>query len=162
MYPLIDGDTYNIPDSAFSSSNYNGDTSSTNVRLYSYLEWTLSWDDPDGAWLQADLGAVFYVAAISTQGSNSIFEWGDFSALIPCMVTQYKISVSEDGSDFVIVTDATGEEVRFEGNTDGDTYDAIVRNELPAIVQARSVRLIVIAYDWTACWRWEIEGCPLD
>ena len=152
LYQLIDGDTYNIPDSAFDfSSSLSGFVIET-VRLYGIGGWMSDVNTGVVEWFQADLGAVFFVVAISTQGFHG-GTWGQ--------VTQYKISVSVDGSEFVMVTNAVGEEVEFEGNTT-DEYDDVVRNELPLTVQARIVRLIVTAFNGLGGLRWEIEGCPLN
>ena len=150
LYPLIDGATYRIEDDAFTVTTTYGHPLGM-LRLHSSGGWSAADDNTGvGEWIQADLGATFFVAAISTQG---------YSGSAYSRVTQYTISVFVDGGAFTMVTDANGAEVVFDGNLTDDN-NVVVRNELPEIVEARVVRLTIVAYNRHASLRWEIEGCP--
>ena len=152
MYPLIDGDTYYTPDSALTFTTTYGHPIGR-MRLHSLGGWAAENGNIGvGEWVQADLGTVFLVSAISTQGYSGT-GWS--------RVSHYKISVSVDGSLFTLISDGNDDEVVLEGNLT-DENELVVRNELPSTVEARVVRLIIVDYNIHASLRWDIEGCPVN
>ena len=110
-----------------------------------YGAWTLDRSDMGNsqAWIQADLGHVFYIAIVATQGRSDTDQW----------VKKYTLSYTLD----IAFTPYTKNGVvrEFDGNTDRDT---VVKNEILEPFSARRVRLHPTDYQLHPSLRWELYG----
>lgn len=88
-----------LPDSSFTASTYSIGLRPSYGRLDGPSGWC-SAGRPDDEYLQVDLGSVFEVCSVATQGYNFAY-W----------VTNYQISYSEDGVNYVTVTEGGDDKV---------------------------------------------------
>jgi len=88
-----------IPDNSMTTNNENSHPWHTpwTGRLRSFIGWTPKYqqDSTPGVYLQVDLGIVFVVCAVATQGGND-------HRLYRRWTTQYKISISIDNSEWTL------------------------------------------------------------
>jgi len=98
-----------IPDNSMSSNNYHDHSwhKPWTGRLRSFIGWIPNEgkDNIPGLYLQVDLGAVFLVCAVATQGGNDhrgIQRW----------TTKYKISTSIDDSKWTLYPNNKSSKVR--------------------------------------------------
>ena len=70
----------------------------------------------------------------------------------------FTIATSTDGSDFHTIQTNEGDDLVFEGNTNG--YE-VVTNVLPEAVLTRYVRLSIVAFGDQPALRWAIDGCEI-
>eukprot|EP00742_Colponemidia_sp_Colp-10_P016558 GILJ01018993.1.p1 GENE.GILJ01018993.1~~GILJ01018993.1.p1 ORF type:complete len:226 (-),score=28.36 GILJ01018993.1:110-787(-) len=112
-------------------------------------------DGPVGSWcakennqnqyLQADLGSIWSIVRVETQGRPTWQQW----------VTQYKLSVSSDCQNFVTIQKNNQDQL-FMGNTDQNT---VVTNTIkPPAVNVRCVRIIPTQWFGHISMRAEILG----
>ena len=149
-YALIDGATFNIPDSALSVSSTYGHPIG-NIRLNREGGWSSPGSDVGiGEWVQADFGVLRLVNAVSTQCYHGHPD---------SRVSAYTIGVSVDGSvaNLETIMDSQMDEVVFAGNV--QDIDTVIRNELSETLRARLVRLTIVNFNYWASLRWEIYGC---
>ena len=84
--------------------------------------------------------------AIRTLSGNSDF------------ITQFMLTISSNGSDWLDVADESGTMIVFQGNTVANT---MVSNPLPTPVETRFVKLTVVSSNGDSVLRWAIDGCPV-
>ncbi|XP_072182247.1 inactive carboxypeptidase-like protein X2 [Diadema setosum] len=108
--------------------------------------WCAADDDPS-PWIQVDLLTNFLITGVITQGRYPHYsQW----------VTSYQVLYRPDGeAEFQMVTDASGQNVTFKGNTDKNTP---VENDLPIYVVARYVRLLPVTFNEHVSMRFELLG----
>ncbi|XP_073243406.1 lactadherin-like [Porites lutea] len=99
-------------------------------------------------YLQVDMGIVYYVCAVETQGRAAASEW----------VTGYTLHFSLDGIIWNSYYENNVEKV-FSGNRD---RTSIVKNVLKNYVKARFVRFYIHSYRGFPCLRVEILGSPIS
>ncbi|KAM7437848.1 hypothetical protein ABFA07_012557 [Porites harrisoni] len=99
-------------------------------------------------YLQVDMGTVYYVCAVETQGRAADYEW----------VTAYILRFSLDGIIWNSYYENNVEKV-FSGNRD---RTSIVKNVLKNYVKARFVRFYINSYRGFPCLRVEILGSPIS
>ena len=97
-------------------------------------------------WIYARFDETRVVTAIQTQGSG---ENGSY-------VKQYKIEINDGAWRYMQSDD--GDDVVFNGNTDGST---VVLNYLPELVETEDVILYAIDYFRAPALRWAVLGCPI-
>ena len=98
-------------------------------------------------WIWAWFDATRVITAIRTQGAG----------VNGAYVKQYTISIYDD--DWHSIKDDDGDDVVFNGNTNGNT---IVTNLLPEPVEAIGVELYVFDYFSASALRWAVLGCPIE
>lgn len=144
-------DTNKIPDSRM--------TASSSFRMSELPHYgRLNETRQNGAWcpksrnnseyLQVDMGTVYYVCAVETQGRAADYEW----------VTAYILRFSLDGIIWNSYYENNVEKV-FSGNRD---RTSIVKNVLKNYVKARFVRFYINSYRRFPCLRVEILGSPIS
>ncbi|XP_028407274.1 uncharacterized protein LOC114529904, partial [Dendronephthya gigantea] len=100
-------------------------------------------------WLQVDFLKQIAVTAVQTQGRNDVDEW----------VTQYQVSFSQDGTNFVHLMDGYGNIQNFIGNSD---RTSIVTRALSPKVVARFIRIHPTSWFTAIALRAEFIGCYTD
>lgn len=95
-------------------------------------------------YLQVDLGRVFHVCAVATQGNPNQNEW----------TKTFKLKFSLDGSKWSVYQENGADKV-FNGNSDAR---AVVKNVLPLPARTRYIRFIPVAYSTWSCLRVDIYG----
>ena len=95
-----------------------------------------------------DLGALYTIQKVATQGSGTIDRW----------VTSYHMEYSTDGDVFTYQQDIHGNMIVYTGNDDRDT---VVENTIDDPPQARYVRIIPETVQHSKCMRWEVYGCAV-
>ena len=153
-FDLIDGATFNLPDTSFfASSSYNSGGYSL-CAACSRLNAPLGWAPANKAaenWITVNLLETQLINAILTQGTGFSGEYE--------YVKTYKIATSMNAYTWSEVYNDSGNVVMiFEANTDPTTT---VTNELPQTLVTRYVRLTVVDYNVYPTLRWEIQGCPV-
>ncbi|KAK3744972.1 hypothetical protein QZH41_008497, partial [Actinostola sp. cb2023] len=136
-----------IPDSSFTASSYyDSSYAPKGARLYLASAWAPKDNSNANDYLQIDLGKVFVICALATQGqaSTSSLEW----------TTEYKISTSIDNNLWNTYPSNTSPKL-FPGNTDKHT---IVKNILDIPVQAKLIRFIPTKYHNRKAVRVEVYG----
>lgn len=134
------------------SSQYNPSWSPLRSRLqYPDNGWTPS-EDSAREWIQVDLGFLRYVTAIGTQGAISKETKKAY------FVKTYKISVSSNAEDWIIIKDKTKQMV-FQGNQN-PTDEAIAL--LPKPTLTRYVRIRPLTWEQGICMRFEVYGCKIS
>jgi len=154
-----DGNSWKIPDSAIRADSVlrpgsSWAASGHNARLYLHDDHTnkriaawcvASWDDfRKNPFIQVDLGRRRSIQYIATQGRDKYFE----------RVSQYKISYSNDGTNFQPYME-NGQEKLFDGNCDHFTP---ILNKFENRITARYVRLYPTKANYP-CIRMEFYGC---
>ncbi|CAK8692632.1 unnamed protein product [Clavelina lepadiformis] len=81
-------------------------------------------------WLQVDLKTSTTVVAVATQGYSYGSSW----------TTSYKIAHGFTENDLQIIQNNQGRDLIFQGNRN---YNSVVRNNFPAPVTARYLRLLI-------------------
>ncbi|EDO44994.1 predicted protein, partial [Nematostella vectensis] len=130
-----------IPDECITASS----SSPHSAPIYARLNcnegaWSASSDSKDH-FLQIDLGAVYDVTSVATQGDG---DRGDY-------VTAYKLKYSLDGVFFFSLFQV------FEGNKD---CTSVVRRDLSPRVQAKFVRFCPVKWIQSPTMRVEVYGVP--
>ena len=77
-------DRSKIPDHRFSASSYRDGNESFKGRLNGASAWVSNTNNNAGDYLQIDLGSVYFVCGVATQGNGGAGEW----------TTKYKIKTS--------------------------------------------------------------------
>lgn len=95
-------------------------------------------------YLQVDLGRVYHVCAVATQGNPNENEW----------TRTFKLKFSLDGSKWSVYQENGADKV-FNGNNDANT---VVKNVLPLPTRARYVRFIPITSKSWSCLRVDLYG----
>ncbi|XP_072169817.1 lactadherin-like [Diadema setosum] len=138
-----------------SSSTYSGGTLAQHGRLNiepdsegTSAAWTPLDNDQDG-WLKIDLGEVFMVTGVVTQGRSNGDQWA----------TSMSISTSLDNIYWVFTIDpvSRGRKV-YPANYDRNTH---VTSLLPEPVRARYIRIHPITFRKRASMRVEVLGHEL-
>uniref|UniRef100_A0A673JZX0 Neuropilin n=1 Tax=Sinocyclocheilus rhinocerous TaxID=307959 RepID=A0A673JZX0_9TELE len=134
------------------SSQYNPSWSPLRSRLnFPENGWTPS-DDSVREWIQVDLGFLRYVTAIGTQGAISKETKKAY------YVKTYKISVSSNGEDWIILKDKTKHMV-FHGNQN-PTDEVRARLSKPTLT--RYLRIRPLSWEQGICMRFEVYGCKIS
>uniref|UniRef100_A0A8C1U4M1 Neuropilin n=1 Tax=Cyprinus carpio TaxID=7962 RepID=A0A8C1U4M1_CYPCA len=134
------------------SSQYNPSWSPLRSRLnFPENGWTPS-DDSVREWIQVDLGFLRYVTAIGTQGAISKETKKAY------YVRTYKISVSSNGEDWIMLKDKTKPMV-FHGNQNPTDE---VRARLPKPTLTRYLRIRPLSWVQGICMRFEVYGCKIS
>ncbi|XP_062577533.1 uncharacterized protein LOC134239370 [Saccostrea cucullata] len=150
--PLING-RKKLPDDLINaSSSVDNDHGPARSRLNQPSQGTYA-----GAWvplyqdthqyIEADFGVGIQIVAIATQGRQERSEW----------VTQYTLSYSVDGAQWLIYDAFTRVPIKFEGNFDSNT---VRKHYLSIPMIARKIRLWPTNFHTRIALRWEIYGCP--
>ncbi|KAG2456044.1 discoidin domain-containing receptor 2 isoform X1 [Polypterus senegalus] len=122
----------------------------------------LNRDEGDGAWcpagllqpsdvqfLQIDLGALYFVTLVGTQGRDARGNGNEFARI-------YRMDYSRDGERWMSWKDRSGKKV-IQGNE--NPYEVVLKDLGPPII-AQYVRIIpVTEIPTTVCLRVEIYGC---
>ena len=107
--------------------------------------WSAAVNDAN-QWIAADFGSPRTVTAIITQGRQDRSEW----------VTQYRVFVSDDNTNWTPVMRADAPSYSFNGNTDQNSK---VSHQLPADTVGQHVKLAVELYHAHISLRWQVQGC---
>ncbi|XP_077988665.1 protocadherin Fat 4-like [Glandiceps talaboti] len=132
------------------SSFYDSNHTPQRARLYQPSEgsfagaWATAVND-NNQWIKVDLGRQREITGFVTQGREDADQW----------VTQYKISYSDDNSNWVYYKDDSGNDWVFDGNTDRYTT---VPNMIDEHFLARYVRIYPVGYYGHTSMRMEIYG----
>jgi len=130
-----------LDDSAFSCSSFwqNSSMCSAASGRLNNTEGAQGWcaGTTLNQWIQADLGCVKEIYAVSTQGRGHGIE----------KVTKYRLCGSLDGYSFVDIGEFTGNSNCF----------AAVSHTLPEVVQYRFVRLVPLVYHGHISLRWDVH-----
>ncbi|XP_061416055.1 macrophage mannose receptor 1-like [Lethenteron reissneri] len=132
-----------IPDSHITASSSASGCPANEARLHGNSWW--SPNNNAGSWLQVDLGSVFQVTGISTQGSARTNHW----------VTTYHVHTSSNGATWAPYQE-NGATYVFAGNDDRTT---VVTHLLGITPIVRYVRIVPQSYATTPALRIEIHGC---
>ncbi|KAL7851284.1 hypothetical protein AOLI_G00216400 [Acnodon oligacanthus] len=139
-------------DAITASSQYNPSWSPLRSRLnFPNNGWTPS-EDSTREWIQVDLGFLRYVSAIGTQGAISKETKKAY------YVKTYKVSISSNGEDWIIVKDGNKHKV-FKGNTNPTDE---VRSYLPKPALTRYIRIRPLTWQQGICMRFELYGCKIS
>ncbi|XP_053342158.1 neuropilin 1b isoform X3 [Clarias gariepinus] len=134
------------------SSKYNPSWSPSRSRLnYHSNGWTPS-EDSTRQWIQVDLGFLRYVLAIGTQGAISKESKKAY------YVKSYKVSISTNGEDWILVKDGMKHKV-FQGNHNATDE---VRTNFPKPTLTRFIRIRPLTWEQGICMRFEIYGCKIS
>ncbi|XP_062843411.1 neuropilin 1b isoform X2 [Trichomycterus rosablanca] len=134
------------------SSQYNPSWAPYRSRLnYPNNGWTPS-EDSAREWIQVDLGFLWYVSAIGTQGAISIETKKAY------YVKSYKVSISTNGEDWIMIKDGTKHKV-FTGNHNPTDE---VRAFLSKPTLTRYVRVKPLTWEQGICMRFELYGCKIS
>ncbi|XP_048581735.1 uncharacterized protein LOC5517020 isoform X2 [Nematostella vectensis] len=137
-----------IPDECITASS----SSPHSAPIYARLNcnegaWSASSDSKDH-FLQIDLGAVYDVTSVATQGDG---DRGDY-------VTAYKLKYSLDGVSWEYCLEMGKKDSQvFEGNKD---CTSVVRRDLSPRVQAKFVRFCPVKWIQSPTMRVEVYGVP--
>ncbi|XP_058274909.1 neuropilin-1a-like isoform X2 [Hemibagrus wyckioides] len=135
-----------------SSSQYNPSWSPFRSRLnYHDNGWTPS-EDSAREWIQVDLGFLRYVSAIGTQGAISKETKKAY------YVKTYKVSISTNGEDWIMVKDGTKHKV-FQGSYNPTDE---VRAFFPKPTLTRYIRIRPLTWEQGICMRFELYGCKIS
>ncbi|XP_072030012.1 uncharacterized protein [Amphiura filiformis] len=144
-----------IKDSQISaSSRYESRHAAVNARLDrpardgSFGAWCAKVNDAN-QWIQVDLDVSRLVAGVILQGRADYDQW----------LPKYKVQYAEGDATLQYVTDASGNELIFDGNTDRNTH---VTSMFPSPVEAKSIRIQPTAWSGHICTRFELLGCQGD
>ncbi|PFX12463.1 Uromodulin [Stylophora pistillata] len=119
-----------IPDNQMTASSRYEDEEHAAMygRLFNETAWGWQPNHNDkNEWLQVDLGKMFQVCAVATQGSKYHLEW----------TTDFKLLYSSDESIWKTYLDENGEELEFRRN---GTSHGVDRHKLSTPVNARYIR----------------------
>ncbi|XP_031548828.1 neuropilin-2-like [Actinia tenebrosa] len=151
--PVGIADSSIIPDDRFTASSYyTRDASDTRykpkeARLNGAMGWGPNTKTDPNDYLQIDLGQVYAICAVATQGfgtNKSPNEW----------TTQYKISTSVNNGNWTTYKTSNADKL-FPGNTD---YNTVVKNVLDYPVLVRFIRFIPTDYSTWKALRVEAYG----
>ncbi|XP_060728751.1 neuropilin-1a-like isoform X2 [Tachysurus vachellii] len=135
-----------------SSSQYNPSWSPIRSRLNNHDNgWTPS-EDSYREWIQVDLGFLRYVSAIGTQGAVSKETKKAY------YVKTYKVSISTNGEDWIMVKDGTKHKV-FQGSNNPTDE---VRDFFPKPTLTRYIRIRPLTWEQGICLRFELYGCKIS
>uniref|UniRef100_A0A6P8I6N2 protein-tyrosine-phosphatase n=1 Tax=Actinia tenebrosa TaxID=6105 RepID=A0A6P8I6N2_ACTTE len=136
-----------VPDNRMSaSSNYSNTRTAAKARLLGNYSWRPR-DDDTNPWLQIDLGEIYYVCAVATQGDPD----GDERTI------KYKVEGSIDNLLWMPVESKTlKKEMVFSGNQNKST--SIIKHSLPSPLAARFVRFYPVENIEAYALRVEIYG----
>ncbi|XP_066297877.1 uncharacterized protein [Branchiostoma lanceolatum] len=133
-----------ITDDQMTASNFKAGYQPWKARLNGTRAWQMETEDP-AQWLQIDLLRGVLVTGVQTQGLKG------------GRVESYRLMYSADGRTFVTYQNNTGQDMIFDGHTDGDM---VVTHELSRPVVARYLRFNPLT--WLARYprmRVEVLGC---
>ncbi|XP_078658315.1 uncharacterized protein LOC144903774 [Branchiostoma floridae x Branchiostoma belcheri] len=133
-----------VTDDQMSASSFKAGYQPWRARLNGTRAWQMDPEDR-GQWLQIDLLRDVLVTGVQTQGLKG----GN--------VESYRLMYSGDGTTFVTYKNSTGQDMIFDGHTDGDT---VMTHELSRPVVARYLRFN--PHTWKARYprmRVEVLGC---
>jgi len=111
--------------------------------------WHPASSQSTGSWLQVDLLEITKITGVITQGrgpGDQANQW----------MKSYHVHFRNDGSNWQVVTNESGEAVEFSGNF--DRY-SIVTNFFPSPICARYIRLMMITWENVPVVRFELLGC---
>ncbi|XP_034170801.2 neuropilin-1a isoform X4 [Pangasianodon hypophthalmus] len=134
------------------SSQYNPSWSPFRSRLnYHDNGWTPS-EDSAREWIQVDLGFLRYVSAIGTQGAISKETKKAY------YVKTYKVSISTNGEDWIMVKDGTKHKVFHGSHNPTDEAHAF----FPKPTLTRYIRIRPLTWEHGICMRFELYGCKIS
>jgi len=102
-----------------------------------------------GSWLQVDLLEKTKITGVITQGrgpGDQPNQW----------MKSYNVHFRNDGSNWQVVTNESGETVEFSGNFD---RHSMVVNFFSTPVHARYIRLVMVTWESMPVVRFELLGC---
>ncbi|XP_031557673.1 neuropilin-1-like, partial [Actinia tenebrosa] len=136
-----------VPDNRMSASSiYSITRTAAKARLLGNYSWRPR-DDDTNPWLQIDLGEIYYVCAVATQGDPNGNE----------RTIKYKVEGSIDDQQWMPVENKTLEkEMVFTGNQNNST--SIIKHSLPSPLTARFVRFYPVEKIEAHALRVEIYG----
>ncbi|XP_028519145.1 uncharacterized protein LOC110252934 [Exaiptasia diaphana] len=102
------------------------------ARLYNQYAWAPQTATDPNDYLQVDLGDVYVLCAIATQGATALDVW----------CKSYKLSLSMDGSSWDMYKENNKVKI-FTGNVDKET---VVKQKIAACPTAKIVRIYPVAY----------------
>ncbi|XP_060761946.1 neuropilin 1b isoform X2 [Neoarius graeffei] len=134
------------------SSQYNPSWSPFRSRLnYQENGWTPS-EDSTKEWIQVNLGFLRYVSAIGTQGAISQETKKAY------YVKTYKVSISTNGEDWIMVKDGIKHKV-FQGSRSPTDE---VRAFFPKPTLTQYIRIRPLTWEQGICMRFELYGCKIS
>ncbi|XP_031570800.1 mucin-2-like [Actinia tenebrosa] len=107
--------------------------------------WCSHLTNDSDPYLQVDLGSVYRVTKIATQGNPVLNDW----------VKHYRVLYSTNGINWLKIK-SNGKEMIFDGNSDRQTA---VTNKFPEPINAQYVRINALRWNRLACLRIELYGC---
>ncbi|KAL9978824.1 hypothetical protein ACROYT_G016390 [Oculina patagonica] len=137
-----------IPDKQMTASTYySSQYKPANGRLNRGVAWCARTPSRNDEWLQVDLGQLFQVCGVSTQGERHYNEW----------VMAFKLSYSQNGKYWTIYKDENGNEMEFHRNGEKNNVD---KHKLKP-VSARYIRFNPTKRNKWNCLRVEVYGAVL-
>ncbi|XP_011663055.2 uncharacterized protein LOC589087 [Strongylocentrotus purpuratus] len=140
-----------IPDSAITSSTqYDGNHGPERSRLDTVAgggrtgAWSARTNDVN-QWLQVDLNSFYIITGVITQGRQDTDQW----------VTAFKVSSSDDGTNWNIIQACDGNDKVFSGNTDRNSK---VTNTFDRPIVGRFLRIHPTTWNNHISMRLEILG----
>ncbi|XP_037092008.1 neurexin-4-like [Pollicipes pollicipes] len=118
------------------------------ARLHGDGAWTSRFSNV-GQSVTVDLGEVYRITRVATQGRAASSEW----------VSQYGLQYGFNGRDFMDYRGPHGGAWEFRGNSDGDS---VASNRLETAVVARFVRLRPTSWEERMSLRLELYGCTYN
>ncbi|KAL9978251.1 hypothetical protein ACROYT_G015748 [Oculina patagonica] len=133
-----------IPDKQMTASTYYSGYKPANGRLNKAGSWCTKTPSRTDEWLQVDLGQIFEVCGVGTQGTKYYDEW----------VMAFKLSYSQDGKYWTTYKDENGRELEFHRNGGRNTADRhMIKPRYARYVRFYPKR----RYKWN-CLRVEVYG----
>lgn len=99
--PVGTSDGFIIPDHRFSASSSRSGNDPSKARLDGASAWVPSTSNDNSDYLEIDLGSVYFVCGVATQGNSGANEW----------TTQYKIKTSLNNRNWTVYMEHGAEKV---------------------------------------------------
>jgi len=146
--PVGTSDGFIIPDHSFSASSSRSGNDPSKARLDGASAWVPSANNDNSDYLEIDLGSVYFVCGVATQGNPGVNEW----------TTQYKIKTSLNNRNWTVYMEHGTEKI-FDGNIDDN---ALRRNGLITSPLAKFIRFYPVTYSGSKALRVEVYGYAQD
>ncbi|CAH3036503.1 unnamed protein product, partial [Porites lobata] len=142
--PVGVSDSNVISDQRFSASSSLSGRSPSDGRLNGSNAWIPATNNNNNDFLQIDLGSVYFVCGVATQGNPNNDHW----------TKTYKIKTSPDNVVWTFYSEGGSEKI-FTGN---DDKNSIVRSELYEPPAAKFIRFYPVTFNSSKALRVEVYG----
>jgi len=133
-----------IPDQRFSASSSRSGSNPSDGRLKGSSAWVPGSNSNSNDYLQIDLGSVYFVCGVATQGNPNADDW----------TKTYKIATSLDNVNWKMYAENNVE----KNITGNDDQTSIVRSELYQPVAAKFIRFYPVSFNNNKALRVEVYG----